>query len=179
MYVLECVPNQGLLIVIPLEKVTLVLPLGPRTHEELPAVVLVHLVDLPQQADVAVSALRVVEICPGKMVARLDFRHSTGPKQPEFVWSLLADSLLGTGSLVSFTQLCWRLIFYHINVIIDREYILGSTDWITFLFRHQGVLYCVTIFITFDFGLVNIPERGEFKLTNRLGNLHRDLWLLL
>ena len=58
---IKCVPEKGLLSnVIPLEKVTLIPPLGPRTYEELPAVVLVHLVDLPQQADVAVPALRVV-----------------------------------------------------------------------------------------------------------------------
>ena len=83
-------------------------------------------------------ALGVVEICPGKVVARLGLRQSTGPEQPEFVWSLLADSLLDTRSLVSFAQLYWQLIFYH-SFVIDRDSILGITEWVTALCQHLGV----------------------------------------
>ena len=119
------------------------------------------------------SALGVVEISPGEVTTRLGLGQGAGPEQSELVGSLLADCLLYTGSFMSFAQLCWRLLFDNISVSV-----LGFTVWVILLCQHLGVLQCLIVSVTFDFGLFSSLERGELEFANRLGDFHCDLWLL-
>ena len=87
-----------------MEKVTLIF-LGFRANKELPAIILIQLVDLSEKGNLAVLAPRMVEVCPGEVTTGLCLVKGAGPEQPELVGTFLAHSLLNTELLVTLTPL--------------------------------------------------------------------------